>query len=75
MCGIWESAADSPTPALPTPPSFPLQDLMGKAEISWNHTEFEVHYECLADEVRVGDYFLRLLLEEGNSTSTRFDNP
>lgn len=48
---------------------------MGKAEISWNHTEFEVHYECLSEEVRVGDYYLRLLLEEGTATSTRFDNP
>ena len=75
MLDLGESAADGPAPYPANPALLPLQDLMGKAEISWNHTEFEVHYECLADEVRVGDYFLRLLLEEGNATSTRFDNP
>ncbi|XP_050953803.1 dnaJ homolog subfamily C member 13 isoform X2 [Labeo rohita] len=32
--------------------------------ISWNHQEFEVKYECLSDEIKIGDYYLRLLLEE-----------
>ena len=32
-------------------------------QAAWNHTEFEVHFPSLADEVRVGDYFLRLLLD------------
>ncbi|XP_033101582.1 dnaJ homolog subfamily C member 13-like isoform X2 [Anneissia japonica] len=31
--------------------------------ISWNHVEFEVRYECLTDEIKIGDYYLRLLLE------------
>ncbi len=31
-----------------------LQDLSGKLEISWNHTEFEVRYECLSDEIKIG---------------------
>ena len=48
---------------------------MGIEVISWNHTEFEVHYESLSEEVKVGDYFLRLLLEEGTDTATRFSNP
>ena len=55
--------------------SFATQDLMGKVEISWNHTEFEVQYESLSEEVKVGDYYLRLLLEEGAETTTRFFNP
>ncbi len=31
-----------------------LQDLSGKLEISWNHTEFEVRYECLSEEIKIG---------------------
>ncbi|XP_064598102.1 dnaJ homolog subfamily C member 13-like isoform X2 [Liolophura sinensis] len=32
--------------------------------IAWNHQEFEVPYNCLAEEIKIGDYYLRLLLEE-----------
>ncbi|XP_042910016.2 dnaJ homolog subfamily C member 13 isoform X1 [Parasteatoda tepidariorum] len=32
--------------------------------ISWNHVEFEVQYPSLMEEVKIGDYYLRLLLEE-----------
>ena len=32
--------------------------------ISWNHVEFRVDYNSLSEEIRIGDYFLRLLLEE-----------
>ena len=32
--------------------------------IAWNHAEFTVAYECIKDEIRIGDYYLRLLLEE-----------
>lgn len=32
--------------------------------VSWNHSEFRVRYHSLAGEPRVGNYFLRLLLEE-----------
>ena len=41
-----------------------LQDreLCGGTLISWNHTEFQVVYPSLADEIKIGDYFLRLLL-------------
>uniref|UniRef100_A0A8C6Y7C7 DnaJ heat shock protein family (Hsp40) member C13 n=1 Tax=Naja naja TaxID=35670 RepID=A0A8C6Y7C7_NAJNA len=35
--------------------------------ISWNHHEFEVKYECLSEEIKIGDYYLRLLLEEDES--------
>lgn len=44
------------------------KDLSGNAEISWNHVEFEVRYESLQDEIKIGDYYLRLLLDEGGST-------
>uniref|UniRef100_A0AAR5P1B7 J domain-containing protein n=2 Tax=Dendroctonus ponderosae TaxID=77166 RepID=A0AAR5P1B7_DENPD len=39
------------------------KDLAGNALVSWNHQEFELNYQCLAEEVKIGDYYLRLLLE------------
>uniref|UniRef100_A0A8C4HC11 J domain-containing protein n=1 Tax=Dicentrarchus labrax TaxID=13489 RepID=A0A8C4HC11_DICLA len=45
--------------------SFSVDRELGSATvISWNHQEFEVKYECLSDEIKIGDYYLRLLLEE-----------
>ncbi|KAJ9449740.1 DnaJ-like protein subfamily C GRV2, partial [Diplonema papillatum] len=35
-------------------------------DIAWNHVEFEVLYECLKDEIRIGSHFLRILLEDPN---------
>eukprot|EP01147_Barroeca_monosierra_P008081 gene8081-757_t len=49
------------------------KDLRGKYIVAWNHTEFEVRYESLADEVKIGDHFLRLLLEN-DPNSTRIHN-
>lgn len=43
---------------------FNEQDLGQTHVISWNHQEFEVRYECLSEEIKIGDYYLRLLLEE-----------
>lgn len=40
------------------------KDLSQQRLISWNHAEFEVQYQCLSDEIKIGDYYLRLLLEE-----------
>lgn len=37
--------------------------------VAWNHQEFEVNYTCLADEVKIGDYYLRLLLEINDEDS------
>ncbi|CAM4760310.1 unnamed protein product [Rotaria magnacalcarata] len=37
--------------------------------ISWNHNEFEVSYQCLNDEIRIGSVYLRLLLEQGDLTA------
>ncbi|KAK1282702.1 hypothetical protein QJS10_CPB22g00984 [Acorus calamus] len=36
-------------------------------QISWNYSEFLVSYPSLSKEVCVGQYYLRLLLESGNS--------
>ncbi|XP_056376625.1 dnaJ homolog subfamily C member 13 isoform X2 [Hyla sarda] len=40
------------------------RELGSSTVISWNYQEFEVKYECLTDEIKIGDYYLRLLLEE-----------
>lgn len=40
------------------------RELSRSITISWNHTEFEVHYNSLSEEIKIGDYYLRLLLEE-----------
>uniref|UniRef100_A0A6Q2Y6F1 J domain-containing protein n=1 Tax=Esox lucius TaxID=8010 RepID=A0A6Q2Y6F1_ESOLU len=40
------------------------RELGNASVISWNHQEFEVKYDCLSDEIKIGDYYLRLLLEE-----------
>ncbi|KAK6166630.1 hypothetical protein SNE40_023278 [Patella caerulea] len=37
--------------------------------IGWNHQEFEVPYICLSEEIKIGDYYLRLLLEEDENES------
>lgn len=40
------------------------RELAGGALVAWNHQEFELNYQCLEDEIRIGDYYLRLLLEQ-----------
>lgn len=39
------------------------KDLSGNILVAWNYEEFEVSYQCLADEIKIGDYYIRLLLE------------
>uniref|UniRef100_A0A3Q2XC25 DnaJ heat shock protein family (Hsp40) member C13 n=1 Tax=Hippocampus comes TaxID=109280 RepID=A0A3Q2XC25_HIPCM len=46
------------------------RELGNAAVISWNHQEFEVKYECLSDEIKIGDYYLRLLLEEDENAES-----
>jgi DnaJ family protein C protein 13 len=41
--------------------------------ISWNHNEFEVLYQCLNDEIKIGSVYLRLLLEQGELTNITND--
>ncbi|CAK1584790.1 unnamed protein product [Parnassius mnemosyne] len=40
------------------------RDVAGNTLTSWNHAELEVHYQCLQNEVKIGDYYLRILLEQ-----------
>ncbi|XP_054717127.1 dnaJ homolog subfamily C member 13-like [Uloborus diversus] len=46
------------------------RELSRSTVISWNHTEFEVHYNSLSEEIKIGDYYLRLLLEEDEKDPT-----
>lgn len=45
------------------------RELGSNCIIAWNHTEFEVQYHCLSEEIKIGDYYLRLLLEEDENES------
>ncbi|KAL8152339.1 hypothetical protein V2J09_010099 [Rumex salicifolius] len=47
--------------------AMPGQDNVPLSQISWNYSEFSVSYLSLSKEVCVGQYYLRLLLESGNS--------
>ncbi|XP_055920872.1 dnaJ homolog subfamily C member 13 isoform X1 [Eupeodes corollae] len=40
------------------------RDLAGTLIVAWNYQEFEVQYQCLADEIQIGDYYIRLILEK-----------
>lgn len=40
------------------------KDLSGNILLAWNYEEFEVNYQCLADEIKIGDYYIRLILEK-----------
>ncbi|CAG9795548.1 unnamed protein product, partial [Diatraea saccharalis] len=40
------------------------REAAGNTLTSWNHAELEVHYQCLQNEVKIGDYYLRILLEQ-----------
>ena len=42
--------------------------------ISWNHREFEVSYASIANEIKIGDYYLRLLLDEGENKDVSLTN-
>lgn len=44
------------------------KELGSNCIIAWNHQEFEVPYHCLNEEIKIGDYYLRLLLEEDDES-------
>lgn len=46
------------------------KELHGGQQISWNFYEFEVVYPSLNDEIKIGNYYLRLLLSQDNSSVT-----
>jgi DnaJ family protein C protein 13 len=39
--------------------------------MSWNHKEFEVTYPSLSEEIKIGDYYLRLLLERDHEATLK----
>lgn len=39
---------------------------VGGTLVAWNYEEFEVQYPCLADEIKIGDYYIRLILEQND---------
>lgn len=43
------------------------RELAGNTSIAWNHSEFEIQYHCLSDEVCIDGYYLRLLLEKNTA--------
>lgn len=43
--------------------------------VAWNYSEFEVDYPSLGQELRVGDYYLRLLLEAGDASLAALREP
>ncbi|XP_055621008.1 dnaJ homolog subfamily C member 13 isoform X2 [Toxorhynchites rutilus septentrionalis] len=51
------------------------KDLAGNMLVAWNYEEFEVHYQCLADEIKIGDYYIRLLLERDDWPQNLVKNP
>lgn len=42
------------------------RELAANLVVAWNYEEFEVQYHCLADEIKIGDYYIRLILENDN---------
>ncbi|XP_028029747.1 dnaJ homolog subfamily C member 13 isoform X2 [Bombyx mandarina] len=40
------------------------REVAGNTLTSWNHAELELQYQCLQNEVKIGDYYLRILLEQ-----------
>ncbi|XP_053672781.1 dnaJ homolog subfamily C member 13 [Anopheles nili] len=51
------------------------KDLAGSMLVAWNYEEFEVQYQCLADEIKIGDYYIRLLLERDDWPQNLVKNP
>jgi DnaJ homolog subfamily C member 13 len=51
------------------------KDLSGNTLVAWNYDEFEVQYNCLAEEIKIGDYYIRLLLEKDDWPSNLVKNP
>lgn len=60
--------SDELPPAVPKPPSRTVTGGIGMAlSVAWNYAEFVVEYASLVQELRVGNYYLRLFLEASES--------
>lgn len=53
------------------------QDLIQQKDtlVSWNHTEFSVNYPSVQEEIKIGDYYLRFLLNEDSDAATPIHDP
>lgn len=51
------------------------KELSGSTLVAWNYEEFEVQYQCLADEIKIGDYYIRLILEQDDWPENLVTNP
>lgn len=51
------------------------KDLSGNILLAWNYEEFEVNYQCLADEIKIGDYYIRLILEKDDWPQNLIKDP
>jgi len=49
--------------------------IVGRYRLAWNWNEFEVDYPSLAQELRVGDQYLRVFLEGGTSAVAALRDP
>ncbi|KAI9580597.1 hypothetical protein GQX74_011267 [Glossina fuscipes] len=51
------------------------RDLAGNMVVAWNYQEFQVTYQSLADEIQIGDYYIRLILEKDNWPQNLIKDP
>lgn len=51
------------------------KDLAGNLIVAWNYEEFEVQYQSLANEIKIGDYYIRLILERDDWPQNLVTNP
>lgn len=51
------------------------KELSMNALVAWNYEEFEVVYQCLKDEIKIGDYYIRLILEKDDWPQNLVKNP
>lgn len=51
------------------------KELAGTLIVAWNYEEFEVQYQSLANEIKIGDYYIRLILERDDWPQNLVTNP
>lgn len=51
------------------------RELAGNNFVAWNYEEFEVQYPSLANEIKIGDYYIRLLLERDDWPQSLVKDP
>lgn len=51
------------------------KELAGNLIVAWNYEEFEVQYPSLSNEIKIGDYYIRLILERDDWPQNLVTNP